>query len=233
MSLVPSAIPHTLPRLTSADRMRERHGGGPRPPARPCRLLPSVLDISTTGNRGPQTDLSTTRSSPDASALHVVRGLLSTGFRAPSLGQSFFSSTATNFLNLGQGLVPVESLTLHVDSAPAKVLGAVPLKPENSRHASAGVVVTPLPRLEVAVEHYRIAIGDRIARSGNFTAAPIAALLAPFGANSARFQRHSDVSASVSVRHERPISLWENRANVLRGWSARHMPRLTIVPASR
>ena len=30
------------------------------------------------------------------------------GFRAPSLGQSFFSSTATNFLNLGQGLVPVD-----------------------------------------------------------------------------------------------------------------------------
>jgi len=117
----------------------------------------------------------------------VVRGSVSTGFRAPSLGQSFFSSTATNFLNLGQGLVPVESLTLPVGSAPAQVLGAVPLKPESSRHASAGVVVTPLPRLEVAVDYYRIAIADRIVLSGNFTAAPIAALLAPFGANSARF----------------------------------------------
>src|SRR5258708_3925943 len=75
----------------------------------------------------------------------VVRGSVSTGFRAPSLGQSFFSSTATNFLNLGQGLVPVESLTLPVSSAPAQALGAVPLKPESSRHASAGVVLTPLP----------------------------------------------------------------------------------------
>src|SRR5262249_25092173 len=28
----------------------------------------------------------------------VVRGAVSSGFRAPSLGQSFFSSTATNFL---------------------------------------------------------------------------------------------------------------------------------------
>jgi iron complex outermembrane receptor protein len=117
----------------------------------------------------------------------VVRGSVSTGFRAPSLGQSFFSSTATNFLNLGQGLVPVESLTLPVGSAPAQVLGAVPLKPESSRHASAGVVVTPLPHLEVAVDYYRITIDDRIVLSGNFTAAPIAALLAPFGANSARF----------------------------------------------
>ena len=48
-------------------------------------------------------------------AYFLVRGSVSTGFRAPSLGQSFFSSTATNFLNLGQGLVPVESLTLPVE----------------------------------------------------------------------------------------------------------------------
>ena len=32
------------------------------------------------------------------------------------------------------GLVPVESLTLPVDSAPAQALGAVALKPEQSRH---------------------------------------------------------------------------------------------------
>ena len=117
----------------------------------------------------------------------ILRGSTSTGFRAPSLGQSFFSSTATNFLNLGNGLVPVESLTLPVDSAPAKVLGAAPLKPENSRHLGAGIVVTPVSPLEVTVDYYHIAIDDRIVLSGNFTAAPIAALLAPFGANSARF----------------------------------------------
>jgi iron complex outermembrane receptor protein len=117
----------------------------------------------------------------------VLRTSASTGFRAPSLGQSFFSSTATNFLNLGNGLVPVESLTLPVDSAPAKALGAAPLKPENSRHLGAGIVITPVSPLEVAVDYYHIAIDDRIVLSGNFTAAPIAALLAPFGANSARF----------------------------------------------
>jgi iron complex outermembrane receptor protein len=117
----------------------------------------------------------------------VIRGSVSTGFRAPSLGQSFFSSTATNFVNLGQGLVPVESLTLPVSSAPAQVLGAQALKPENSFHTSAGVVLTPLPGLDITVDYYRIAIDDRIVLSGNFTAGPIAALLAPFGANSARF----------------------------------------------
>ena len=103
----------------------------------------------------------------------VVRGSVSTGFRAPSLGQSFFSSTATNFLNLGpgQGLVPVESLTLPVASAPAQVLGAVPLKPEHSLNTSAGVVITPMSALDVTVDYYRIAIDDRIVLSGNFTGA--------------------------------------------------------------
>jgi len=117
----------------------------------------------------------------------AARGSVSTGFRAPSLGQSFFSSTATNFLNLGQGLVPVESLTLPVSSAPAKVLGAAPLQPENSINTTGGVVITPFAALNVTADYYRIAIDDRIVLSGNFTAPPIAALLAPFGANSARF----------------------------------------------
>jgi iron complex outermembrane receptor protein len=137
----------------------------------------------------------------------VLRGATGTGFRAPSLGQSFFSSTATNFLNLGQGLVPVDSLTLPVSSPAAKALGAAPLEPEHSRHVSGGVVVTPAAALDVTVDAYRIAIDDRIVLSGNFTAAPIAALLAPFGANGARFFTNAidttttgvDVGASYHV----------------------------------
>ena len=117
----------------------------------------------------------------------ILRGSLSTGFRAPSLGQSFFSSTATNFLDLGQGLVPVESLTLPVASPAARALGASPLEPETSRNAGAGFVITPVKNLEVAADVYHIAIEDRIVLSGNFTAAPVVALLAPFGATSARF----------------------------------------------
>src|SRR5688572_5330917 len=117
----------------------------------------------------------------------AIRGSVSTGFRAPSLAQSFFSSTATNFLNLGQGLVPVESLTLPVASAAAHVLGAVALKPEQARNVTGGLVITPMTSLDITIDYYRIEIDDRIVLSGNFTAPPIAALLAPFGANSARF----------------------------------------------
>ena len=116
-----------------------------------------------------------------------VRGSIGSGFRAPSLGQSYFSSTATNFLNLGQGLQPVESLTLPVNSPAAIVLGASPLKPERSRNATAGLVITPARDLDVSVDYYHIAIDDRIVLSGNLTAPPIVELLKPFGANSARF----------------------------------------------
>ncbi len=134
----------------------------------------------------------------------VVRGAVSSGFRAPSLAQSFFSSTATNFLDLGNGLVPVESLTLPVASAPAQVLGAVPLKPEQSFNVSGGVVIAPIASFEITIDAYRIAIDDRIVLSGNFTAPRIAELLAPFGANSARFftnaidTRTNGVDATVS-----------------------------------
>ena len=142
----------------------------------------------------------------------VVRGAVSTGFRAPSLAQSFFSSTATNFLNLGQGLVPVDSLTLPVSSPAARVLGAQPLKPESSRHASAGVVIAPTPALQLTIDFYRIAIDDRIVLSGNFTAPPIAALLAPFGASGARFftnaidTRTSGVDVTATYRFALPAS---------------------------
>jgi len=137
----------------------------------------------------------------------VLRSALSTGFRAPSLGQSFFSSTATNFINVaGQGLVPFESLTLPVASPAAQVLGAQPLKPENSTHASAGAVLTPTPGLDFTVDYYHIAIDDRIVLSGNFTGPRITELLAPFGANSARFftnainTRTNGVDATAAYR---------------------------------
>jgi iron complex outermembrane receptor protein len=118
----------------------------------------------------------------------VLRGAASTGFRAPSLGQSFFSSTATNFINVpGQGLVPFESLTMPVGSPEARALGAEPLKPEESVHFSGGLVWSPVDAFELTADVYRIKIDDRIVLSGNFNQPQIAVLLSPFGANSGRF----------------------------------------------
>ncbi len=137
----------------------------------------------------------------------VLRAALSTGFRAPSLGQSYFSSTATNFLNVpGQGLVPFESLTLPVGSPAAQVLGAQDLKPEQSVHVSGGFVLSPSDRFDLTVDYYHIKIDDRIVLSGNFTGGAITELLRPFGANSARFftnaidTRTNGVDATANYR---------------------------------
>lgn len=113
----------------------------------------------------------------------ALRAAVSTGFRAPSLGQSFFSSTATNFING----VPFEVKTFPVESPQAKALGAEPLKPEKSVNISAGFTMDPITNLSVTADFYHITIDDRIVFSENFTGARIADLLRPFGASGGRF----------------------------------------------
>ena len=117
----------------------------------------------------------------------VLRGAVSTGFRAPSLGQIFFSTVSTNFLAVGGVLVPFEVGTFPVGSPVARALGARDLKPEQSRHRSAGIVWNPTPAFEAGADFYRIDIDDRIVLSGNFTGPRVAALLAPFNVTGARF----------------------------------------------
>ncbi|MDQ6718282.1 MAG: TonB-dependent receptor, partial [Gemmatimonadota bacterium] len=111
----------------------------------------------------------------------ALRGAVASGFRAPSLAQEFFSSTATNFLNLGAGLVPVEVRTLPVSSGPAKALGALPLKAEKSRNTSFGATLSPLSNLSITADFYHIDITDRIVLSGNFTGTAMTAFLAAQG----------------------------------------------------
>ncbi len=111
----------------------------------------------------------------------AIRSAYNTGFRAPSLGQSFFSSTATNFLNLGAGLVPVEVRTLPVSSGPAVALGAEPLRAEKSQNFGLGLALAPFPSLTLTADYYHIKIDDRIVFSGNFTGAAMTQFLADQG----------------------------------------------------
>lgn len=98
----------------------------------------------------------------------AVRGSAGTGFRAPSLQQSYFSATATNFIVVNKVNTPFDVRTLPVASPEAKVLGATALKPEKSRNYSAGLTLNPLRDLSATVDFYRIDIDDRIVLSGNF-----------------------------------------------------------------
>jgi iron complex outermembrane recepter protein len=102
----------------------------------------------------------------------ALRGAYGTGFRAPSLAQSYFSSTATNFI----GGVPFDIRTFPVESAEAQVLGAAALKPEESRNFSAGVSLEPVAGLSATIDFYHIRIEDRIVLSGNFVGPVVRAL---------------------------------------------------------
>jgi iron complex outermembrane receptor protein len=106
----------------------------------------------------------------------ALRGAYGTGFRAPSLGQSYFSSTATNFLVINGVNTPVDVRTFPAGSDEAKVLGATPLQPEESVNYSAGVAWEPSPALSLTVDAYRIDIDDRIVFSENFTGTAIRTL---------------------------------------------------------
>jgi iron complex outermembrane receptor protein len=103
----------------------------------------------------------------------AVRGAISTGFKAPSLGQSYFSATSTNFING----VPFDNRTFPVTSPVAQALGASALTPEQSRNYSFGVALNPVKNLSVTADYYQILIDDRIVFSGNFTGTAIRTFL--------------------------------------------------------
>ena len=96
----------------------------------------------------------------------ALRGSASTGFRAPSLHQQFFTNTATNFVSG----VPVDISTVAVGSPVAVALGAKPLKPEKSVNLSFGATANPFRGFNVTADYYQIKIKDRIVLTENLTA---------------------------------------------------------------
>ncbi|HJU88583.1 MAG TPA: TonB-dependent receptor [Gemmatimonadaceae bacterium] len=111
----------------------------------------------------------------------AIRGAASTGFRAPSLGQSFFSSTATNFIVVNGVNTPFDIRTLPVGSPAAQVLGAEELEPEESKSWSAGLAIQPIRLLSLTADYYHVRIENRIVFSGNFIGDSVRALLARNG----------------------------------------------------
>jgi iron complex outermembrane receptor protein len=93
----------------------------------------------------------------------ALRGTISTGFRAPSLQQQFFQSTATNFI----GGVPFDVRTFAVDNPTAIALGSEPLKAEESTNYGLGLVLQPIEGLYITADAYRIDIKGRISLSEN------------------------------------------------------------------
>jgi len=117
---------------------------------------------------------------------YAVRGTVSTGFRAPSLSQQFYSTTATNFISG----VPFQVRTFPVDDPVAVALGAEPLEAETSVNYSLGFVAQPTDSLYFTIDAYRIEIDDRIVLSENLTGDAVRAFLEAngiFGVNGGRY----------------------------------------------
>jgi len=93
----------------------------------------------------------------------ALRGSLGTGFRAPALAQSFYSQTDFSFISGNL----VRARIFSVNDPVSALIGASPLKPEESENFSLGLVLDQGP-LAITVDAYQIKITDRIVISSNF-----------------------------------------------------------------
>jgi iron complex outermembrane receptor protein len=95
-----------------------------------------------------------------------VRGSFSTGYRAPSLQQKYFSNTLTSFSNGGL----VQSRVANNDDPITRLAGIPSLKQETSTNMSVGFSWKPAKGLTFTVDGYSIKMKDRVVLSGLFSA---------------------------------------------------------------
>ena len=95
------------------------------------------------------------------------RTTISTGFRAPTPGQSNVSNVTTASVS-GTGEL-VQQGTLSPTNPISATAGGKALQPEESDNLSFGVVWDVTDALNVTVDAYEIEIKDRIALTGNFS----------------------------------------------------------------
>ena len=89
----------------------------------------------------------------------AIRGTASTGFRAPTLAESYYSATNVSPTSAFVQLPP--------NSAAAKLVGVDGLDPEKSRNFSVGFVAHPGMGITATLDLYQISIRDRIVGSGS------------------------------------------------------------------
>ena len=113
----------------------------------------------------------------------TLRSAVSTGFRAPSLNQSFYSSVVTNFKadDITGEPVPFEIGIFPVGSAEARALGARQLEAESSRNFSAGAALSPTDNLTLTADFFLVNVDDRIVLTGFLDTDSVAAILRGIG----------------------------------------------------
>ena len=98
-----------------------------------------------------------------------VRATISTGFKAPTPGQSNAFNVSTEFDLVLQDLV--NNGTVPSTSGPALLRGGRPLEPEESTNFTAGAFFT-VGALDVTVDYFQIDVDDRISLTQDFALTP-------------------------------------------------------------
>ncbi|MBC7557488.1 MAG: TonB-dependent receptor [Chryseobacterium sp.] len=110
----------------------------------------------------------------------ALRGGISSGFRAPSLQQKYFSNFYSDISTTGVGIV--NKGIFNNDSDVAKALGFDKLKQEKSINTSLGFTLKPLDNLFITVDGYLITVKDRIVLTSQISSS----LITQNGAEAAR-----------------------------------------------
>ena len=116
----------------------------------------------------------------------LLRASGSSGFRAPSLQQVYFSSTFTDFISG----VPLDVVLAPNGGVIANAAGIPKLKEEKSKSFTLGLTLSPSSALALTADLYRINIDDRIVLSGRFDAdnyPALGSILSGLGVGQAQF----------------------------------------------
>ncbi|WP_243843520.1 TonB-dependent receptor plug domain-containing protein [Sphingomonas vulcanisoli] len=170
----------------------------------------------------------------DFSPHFALRGTASTGFRAPSLQQQYFTSTASVIVNNN----PVLTGTYPSTSTVGTALGGKPLEPEKSTNLSAGTVIR-FGGLDLTVDAYRIHIRNQIGLSENISATfspQVAALIAATGqqVSAARFFVNGIASTTKGIDAIAHYRLRTDKAGTFDFTVAGNVNKITVtkVPAN-
>lgn len=124
----------------------------------------------------------------DFTSNFAVRGSVSTGFRAPSLAEEYYT-------NINESPASASGL-LAANSGAAKLIGAQPLKSEQSTNYNVGFVLTPADNLHLTLDAYQINIRNRIVLGGTASGADAIAAMEAAGLSVPSSIPASAVSAS-------------------------------------
>lgn len=120
----------------------------------------------------------------------LLRSSASTGFRAPSLTQAYYTSTVSMMVDYEL----YQAGTFATDHPLSVALGAKELDAEKSKHLSLGGVYSPNSNFSLSLDYFYTKIDDRIMMSGEIyegMSQDIKSILNSYSVNSARYFMNS------------------------------------------